>query len=139
MPAVQPRRLAANRSGPLIEASLSARDGTSTRATKRARDLLMFPAGWSSGSTHSTTATPNLASPPRAQAPTGCHGAQQPSWLDAAIEKALAARTAEADSARARRCRFAGAARHAGEGDRRRAGAAASRFLDRRRRCSAGM
>ena len=58
----------------------------------------MFPAGWSSGSTHSTTATRTSPSAARAGAE-WFHSAQQPSWLDAAIEKALAARTAEADSA----------------------------------------
>ena len=58
----------------------------------------MFPAGWSSGSTHSTTATRTSPSAARAGAE-WFHSAQQPSWLDAAIEKALAARTADADRA----------------------------------------
>ena len=58
----------------------------------------MFPAGWSSGSTHSTTATRTSPSAARAGAE-WFHSAQQPSWLDEAIEKALAARTADADRA----------------------------------------
>ena len=57
----------------------------------------MFPAGWSTGTAHSTTATRSSPAA-RARGDWLSPGAQ-PAWLDAAIEKALAARTAEADSA----------------------------------------
>ena len=56
----------------------------------------MFPAGWSTGTTHSTT-TRSSSSPSAARARGDWLSPAQPSWLDAAIEKALAARTAEAD------------------------------------------
>ena len=55
----------------------------------------MFPAGWSTGTTHSTT-TRSSSSPSAARARGDWLSPAQPSWLDAAIEKALAARTAEA-------------------------------------------
>ena len=55
----------------------------------------MFPAGWSAGTTHSTT-TLRSSSPSAARARGDWLSPAQPSWLDAAIEKALAARTAEA-------------------------------------------
>ena len=56
----------------------------------------MFPAGWSAGTTHSTT-TLRSSSPPAAYAlGDWLSPGAQPAWLDAAIEKALAARTAEA-------------------------------------------
>ena len=59
----------------------------------------MFPAGWSTGTTHSTTARSSSSpSAARARGDWLSPGAQ-PAWLDAAIEKALATRTAEADSA----------------------------------------
>ncbi len=58
----------------------------------------MFPAGWSTGTTRSTT-TLRSSSPSAARARGDWLSPAQPSWLDAAIEKALAARTAEADSA----------------------------------------
>ena len=58
----------------------------------------MFPAGWSSATTPSTT-TLRSSSPSAARARGDWLSPTQPSWLDAAIEKALAARTAEADSA----------------------------------------
>ena len=58
----------------------------------------MFPAGWSAGTTHSTT-TRSSSSPSAARARGDWLSPAQPSWLDAAIEKALAARTAEADGA----------------------------------------
>ena len=59
----------------------------------------MFPAGWSAGTTPSTT-TLRSSSPSavRARGDWLSPGAQ-PAWLDSAIEKALAARTAEADGA----------------------------------------
>ena len=57
----------------------------------------MFPAGWS-GTTPSTT-TLRSSSPSAARARGDWLSPTQPSWLDAAIEKALASRTAEADSA----------------------------------------
>ena len=55
----------------------------------------MFPAGWSTGTTRSTTNT--STSPSAARNSGDWLSPAQPSWLDAAIEKALAARTAEAD------------------------------------------
>ena len=56
----------------------------------------MFPAGWSSGTTPSTT-TRRSSSPSAARARGDwLSPGAQPAWLDAAIEKALAARTAEA-------------------------------------------
>ena len=58
----------------------------------------MFPAGWSSGTTPSTT-TRRSSSPSAARARGDWLSPAQPSWLDAAIEKALATRTADADSA----------------------------------------
>ena len=60
---------------------------------------MMFPAGWSAGTTPSTT-TLRSSSPPAAYAlGDWLSPGAQPAWLDAAIEKALAARTAEADGA----------------------------------------
>ena len=57
----------------------------------------MFPAGWSAGTTHSTTTLRSSSlSAARARGDWLSPGTQ-PAWLDAAIEKALAARTAEAD------------------------------------------
>ena len=58
----------------------------------------MFPAGWSAGTTPSTT-TLRSSSPSARRARGDWLSPTQPSWLDAAIEKALSARTAEADSA----------------------------------------
>ena len=57
----------------------------------------MFPAGWSSGTTPSTT---TLRSSPSAARNSGdwLSPGAQPAWLDAAIEKALAARDAPAGS-----------------------------------------
>ena len=55
----------------------------------------MFPAGWS-GTTPSTT-TLRSSSPSAARARGDWLSPTQPSWLDAAIEKALAARAAEGD------------------------------------------
>ena len=56
----------------------------------------MFPAGWATGQTHSTT-TRSSSSPPAARARGDwLSPGAQPAWLDAAIEKSLAARTAEA-------------------------------------------
>ena len=61
----------------------------------------MFPAGWSTGTTHSTTARSSSSpSAARARGDWLSPGAQ-PFWLDAAIEKALAARTATATDASA--------------------------------------
>ena len=59
----------------------------------------MFPAGWSTGATHSTTATRSSPAA-RARGDWLSPGAQ-PAWLDAAIEKALAACTATATDASA--------------------------------------
>ena len=59
----------------------------------------MFPAGWSTGTTHSTTTLHSSSSPSAARARGDWLSPAQSSWLDAAIEKALAARTADADSA----------------------------------------
>ena len=53
----------------------------------------MFPAGWSTGTTRSTTNT--STSPSAARNSGDWLSPAQPSWLDAAIEKALAARRAE--------------------------------------------
>ena len=58
----------------------------------------MFPAGWAAGTTPSTT-TLRSSSLSAARARGDWLSPAQPSWLDAAIEKALAARTAEADGA----------------------------------------
>ena len=59
----------------------------------------MFPAGWSTGTTHSTT-TLRSSSPSAARARGDwLSPGAQPAWLDAAIEKALAARTATATEA----------------------------------------
>ena len=58
----------------------------------------MFPAGWSSGITPSTT-TLRSSSPSAARARGDwLSPGAQPAWLDAAIEKALAARTADASA-----------------------------------------
>ena len=59
----------------------------------------MFPAGWSTGTTRSTTNT--STSPSAARNSGDWLSPAQPSWLDAAIEKALAARTATATDASA--------------------------------------
>ena len=62
----------------------------------------MFPAGWSSGTTPSTTTRSSSSSPPAARARGDwLSPGAQPAWLDAAIEKALAARTATATDASA--------------------------------------
>ena len=61
----------------------------------------MFPAGWSSGTTPSTTTrSSSSSSAARARGDWLSPGAQ-PAWLNAAIEKALAARTATATDASA--------------------------------------
>ena len=61
----------------------------------------MFPAGWSAGNTPSTT-TLRSSSPSAARARGDwLSPGAQPAWLDAAIEKALAARTATATDASA--------------------------------------
>ena len=61
----------------------------------------MFPAGWSAGTTHSTTTLRSSSLSAAYSRGDWLSPGAQPAWLDAAIEKALAARTATATDASA--------------------------------------